>query len=64
MMLRIALLTLALAALYAGCAGSRSRPKHSLDCRDRIDDCMDDCPLEPAMQDACFASCRSNTPCD
>jgi hypothetical protein len=64
MNLRLALLMLALATLLGACAASKSRPKHSLDCRDRIDDCMDDCPLEPAMQDACFAGCRTNTPCD
>lgn len=64
MTLRSVLLTVALAALLGACAGSRSRPKHSLDCRERIDECMDDCPLDPAMQDACFAGCRTNTPCD
>jgi len=62
MTLRLALLTLVLAPVAMACGSSR--PKHTLDCRERIQDCMDDCPLDPNMQDACFAGCRSKVACE
>jgi len=53
---------LLLMLLLCSCA-TGSRYPHERDCRERIDDCMEDCPHDPNMEDACFASCR-NQSCD
>jgi hypothetical protein len=46
----------ALATSLFGCA---HKPRRELDCRERIDDCMDDCSQDPKLQDSCYASCRT-----
>lgn len=56
------LIVIALASTLLACGASR--PKHSLSCRDKIDDCMEECTLDPHTQDTCFAGCRSTIACD
>lgn len=56
------LITIALASILLACGASK--PKHSLSCGDKIDDCMDECTLDPRTQDTCFAGCRTNISCD
>jgi hypothetical protein len=50
-------MVVALATSLSGCA---HKPRRELDCRERIDDCMDDCSQgHPMEQDSCFAGCRT-----
>lgn len=59
MILRPVLFVLTALSLLSCATG----PKHPLkrDCRAQIDDCMDECPLDPNTQDSCFASCRNQS---
>lgn len=46
-----------LATSLFGCA---HKPRRELDCRERIDECMDDCSEgHPMEQDSCYAGCRT-----
>jgi len=37
------------------------KPPRELDCRERIDDCMDECSQDYKRQDGCYAGCRTLT---
>jgi hypothetical protein len=37
------------------------KPRRELDCRERIDDCMDECSQDYKLQDSCYAGCRNIT---
>jgi hypothetical protein len=54
---------LAVVALASSLLGCAHKPRRELDCRERIDDCMDDCSHDPKLQDSCYAGCR-NISCD
>jgi hypothetical protein len=50
-------MVVALATSLFGCA---HKPRRELDCRERIDDCMDACSeAHPMEQDGCYAGCRT-----
>jgi len=56
---RLALLIVVAAATsLLACA---HKPPRALDCRERIDECMDDCSQDYKLQDSCFAGCRNIT---
>lgn len=50
------MIVVAAATSLLACA---QKPRRQLDCRERIDDCMDECSQDHNRQDSCYAGCRT-----